>query len=523
MITPRGGALTLAVGLVVASGVEALTHVAFADARRATERSGRTMAAVAERTLLDTATRARSTADALCRSLPVNADASGLAHWLDEAPAGLDVGVFDADHALVEALGSPRPFDRARGRSPHLATVERERESAVLAAGCHAAAFDVTVEATVDLALDPRFSGDSSPFRIELGREGRVTVPGLAWLEGENVAITLVELEPLPGAGSLTHTAAALLALLAMALTALAANRPRAAELDLDAAAERLRGSALTSALEHGGRGGASSTAFGRLTSELHDVQQRLARAERIAAWREIARRIAHEIKNPLTPIRMAIETLRKTYARQHPDFPEIFEESTRAVLDEVARLETIVTEFSRFARLARPKAQPTDLDELVDHVVSMFALPDAMRSGAETIERVTRSPAVGITLPADREQLVQVLINLVRNALDAASASRGAEGARVFIALERTSEGARIGVDDNGPGVPAEARDKIFEPYFTTKEQGTGLGLAISERIVGEHGGKMSVDRSTTLGGASVSFTLSARGPSAADESRRD
>ncbi|MFO0683271.1 MAG: ATP-binding protein [Sandaracinus sp.] len=268
---------------------------------------------------------------------------------------------------------------------------------------------------------------------------------------------------------------------------------------------------------------GATASAFNRMTRELKDTQHRLARAERIAAWRDIARRIAHEIKNPLTPIKMAMETVRKTRARQHPDFDEIFDESTKTVLEETARLEKIVTEFSRFARMPRPKAESLDVREVAEKVVAMHDLPAAAATLPEAAKGVRVELVAPERLPsvrADREQLTQVLVNLVQNACDAAREKQGDEGGRVVVSLARTEDdGIRVVVADNGPGIPVEARDAVREPYYTTKSHGTGLGLAIVDRIVSDHGGTLTLGDALELGGAAVTVVLRREGPAEESE----
>ncbi len=267
-----------------------------------------------------------------------------------------------------------------------------------------------------------------------------------------------------------------------------------------------------------------TQSAFNQMTRELARARARAVKAERIAAWRDIARRIAHEIKNPLTPIKMAIETMRKTFARQHPDFPEIFEESTRTVLEEVERMEKIVTEFSRFARLPRPQAARMSPLDVAVHVVSMHEVQNVAATHPDT----PRAPRVRLDIDpaleaqggprfvrADREQITQVLMNLVQNAIDAAVSKRGPEGANVLVRLAPGEGGAVVvEVHDDGPGIPEEERARIFEPYYTTKAHGTGLGLPICDRIVNDHAGTLTVEDSPLLGGACFVVTLSREGP---------
>jgi nitrogen fixation/metabolism regulation signal transduction histidine kinase len=236
--------------------------------------------------------------------------------------------------------------------------------------------------------------------------------------------------------------------------------------------------------------------AFNAMTSDLVQSRARLAQAERVAAWREVARRLAHEIKNPLTPIAMGVETLRDALERKRPDFPEIFEEGTRAISDEVRRLKRIVDEFSRFARLPAPEKAPVAPEELVASALALFtAAPPG----------VTLTREVQPDLPqvlADRDQVLQVILNLVRNALDAL----GPRGGSLAVRASRTAGGVAFTVRDDGPGIAPADQARVFEPYFTTKEGGTGLGLAIARRIAEEHGGTLEVDSTP---GAGAAFTL--------------
>jgi signal transduction histidine kinase len=226
--------------------------------------------------------------------------------------------------------------------------------------------------------------------------------------------------------------------------------------------------------------------AFNAMTTELADSKEKLVQAERVAAWQDIARAIAHEIKNPLTPIQMSVETLRKAHAARHAEFGDIFEESTRTVLEEVARLKRIVSEFSQFARLPRPAMQPLDVNEVVAAAVAIYK--GHVRVVSELADDLPR-------VAADRDQLTQVILNLLENARDAV-ASKGSDESlgRITVRTRRAAAGTvELEVEDNGPGFDAALHTKLFEPYFTTKTSGTGLGLAIARRIVVEHGGRIS------------------------------
>lgn len=242
--------------------------------------------------------------------------------------------------------------------------------------------------------------------------------------------------------------------------------------------------------------------AFNQSIADLTALRRRLAATERIAARREIARRVAHEIKNPLAPIRTAIETLRRLRARDDPAFDEYFEEASRTVLEEVARISNIVSEFTRFARLPPPNPEPFDVVDSVRGVVNLHR--------SDGVEIRFDADRIG-PLNADSDQVKQVVTNLVQNALDA-SAQR--ERPRVAVVLKRgPGETLTLRVEDNGPGVAPAMRSKLFEPYNTTKPHGTGLGLAIVQRIVVEHGGDI-VYRDADGGGAVFEVTLPLAGP---------
>ncbi len=244
------------------------------------------------------------------------------------------------------------------------------------------------------------------------------------------------------------------------------------------------------------------AASFNQAIADLTAMRRRLAATERIAARREIARRVAHEIKNPLAPIRASVETLRRLRARSDPAFDEYFDEATRTVLDEVTRINTIVSEFTRFARLPPPNPEPMALAEAVQHVVSLHGRGDV---------RIDLDAQPCPTVRADRDQIIQVLTNLVQNAIDAAATSREP---RVGLTLApRGKDHVQIVVRDNGPGVAPEMRDRLFEPYATTKATGTGLGLAIVERIVFEHGGEITHGEAPG-GGAVFTVTLPVGGP---------
>lgn len=238
--------------------------------------------------------------------------------------------------------------------------------------------------------------------------------------------------------------------------------------------------------------------AFDTMLNDLAEARSRLAAASRLAAWREVAKRVAHEVKNPLAPIRAAVETLRRLRARQDPAFDEYFDEASRTVLDEVHRISTIVTEFTRFARLPPPHPKSMDVAEVVRSVVSLHE-----HTHPKVKLRVHDGQSVNVE--ADRDQVVQILTNLVQNACDATAESGGGT---VTLELRDGDPMAKILVRDDGSGVAAGFEERLFVPYATTKETGTGLGLAISQRIAHEHGGDLRYVGSG-LGSRGATFEL--------------
>jgi two-component system nitrogen regulation sensor histidine kinase NtrY len=210
-----------------------------------------------------------------------------------------------------------------------------------------------------------------------------------------------------------------------------------------------------------------------------------LVRAQKVAAWREVARRLAHEIKNPLTPIQLSAERMQRHFAQAPEATRALIDECTSTIVAEVESLKALVDEFSQFARMPAPRAVPTDLNALVAEAVALY---EGLLSEVEI--RTDLSPSLR-RVTVDPEQIRRVIINLVDNAIEAMN-RRGA------IDIETSRDGAnslvRLVVADNGPGIPAGERDKLFLPYYSTKQRGSGLGLAIVRRIVAEHGGSIDV-----------------------------
>ena len=222
---------------------------------------------------------------------------------------------------------------------------------------------------------------------------------------------------------------------------------------------------------------------FNEMVSALSAAEESALRAERVAAWREMAQHLAHELKNPLTPIQMSIETLQRARARpdRAADFDRLFTESAQVILDEVTRLKSIVSEFSRFARLPAPSFQSVDVVDLCEAAAKLYD---------NTIPLTRELVAEPVLARADRDQLQQVLVNLLENAREAV-----ADVAAPRVVMRAQRRGARVIIEilDNGLGIDPAIRDRLFQPYATSKAGGTGLGLALVHRIVTEHGGTVT------------------------------
>ncbi|HUK37426.1 MAG TPA: ATP-binding protein, partial [Vicinamibacterales bacterium] len=210
-----------------------------------------------------------------------------------------------------------------------------------------------------------------------------------------------------------------------------------------------------------------------------------LIRAQKVAAWREVARRLAHEIKNPLTPIQLSAERMRRHFAGRPPADRALVDECAATIVGEVESLKGLVDEFSQFARMPSPRTVPTDVAALVTDTLTLY------NGIFADIAIVTRfAPSVPL-VRLDVEQIRRVVINLVDNAIEAME--RKGEIV-VETALDVVNNVVRIVIADNGPGIPASEREKLFLPYYSTKRRGSGLGLAIVRRIIAEHGGSIEV-----------------------------
>ncbi len=217
-----------------------------------------------------------------------------------------------------------------------------------------------------------------------------------------------------------------------------------------------------------------------------------LLKAQKVAAWQEVAQRIAHEIKNPLTPIQLSTERLRKKFSEHSQDFDEIFDEATGTIINEVNSLKTLVDEFSNFARFPSPRPSPQNLHEILNEVIRLYKA--AHRDVVFETRYVENLP----TLMLDREQWKRAFVNIFENAIEAMNG-----GGRLVISTlyDLKRHRVRLEIADNGAGIDPEDFDKLFLPYFSRKKSGTGLGLAIVNRIVNDHNGQIRITSNVPQG----------------------
>lgn len=222
---------------------------------------------------------------------------------------------------------------------------------------------------------------------------------------------------------------------------------------------------------------------FTAMTLRLKEAQRRLATTEKIAAWQAVGRKIAHEIKNPLTPIVISTDDLRRSYCEELPDFPRILDETTTTIKSEVNRLTRLLDEFVRFARMNPPALKDISPAKLLEPLTTLYRTE--LESGRLTFEsRSTRR-----TVSLDPETIQQVLVNLIKNGLESSP------DATVTLTLTDEPGHLIVTVADTGPGFPREFLTRSLEPYVSTKKGGSGLGLVISQRIIHDHGGTMELE----------------------------
>jgi two-component system nitrogen regulation sensor histidine kinase NtrY len=328
---------------------------------------------------------------------------------------------------------------------------------------------------------------------IGLDSQGRIDLPNrvasellgldLMSLIGRNLAEAVPEFAPLIEAA------------------AAAPERARTAEVQIGPAAARRTLLVRISADLLGGATDGFVVTFDDITT--------LQAAQRKAAWADVARRIAHEIKNPLTPIQLAAERLKRRFAREISSDPDTFVQCADTIVRHVGDIGRMVDEFSAFARMPQPVIRPEDIGRVVREAL---VLP---RQARPQIAWSTDIPAQGPLAPCDRRLLGQALTNLLQNAADAVAMrprESREDGGAIAVTVREAEGEVRISVTDDGVGLPQQDRDRLTEPYVTHKPKGTGLGLAIVKKIMEDHGGRLILEDRVDGPGAVATLVLPTR-----------
>ena len=238
---------------------------------------------------------------------------------------------------------------------------------------------------------------------------------------------------------------------------------------------------------------GELAVSFNRMTEDLAQQKDRTLQAERVAAWRELARRLAHELKNPLFPLQVTVENLMRAKQKAPEIFEEVFHEGTATLLAEINNLKAIIGRFSEFSKMPQPQRQPTQVNEVVRSVLRVFHAQ--LQEKNQIAVRTNLAEALP-EISADPDLLHRALQNLVLNAIDAMP-----QGGELAIRTATLGDRVEISVSDTGSGLTQEECGRLFTPYYTTKQHGTGLGLAIVQSVVSDHGGKISVESTKEKG----------------------
>ncbi|HNI10822.1 MAG TPA: ATP-binding protein, partial [bacterium] len=241
--------------------------------------------------------------------------------------------------------------------------------------------------------------------------------------------------------------------------------------------------------------------ALNQMVQNLRDEQQRILQLEKTATWREMAQRMAHEIKNPLTPIQLTIQQIKDSYAGNDEKYRKLLTECTTIIEEEIETLRNLTKEFSDFARMPVVVLKPSSLNKLIEDIILMYA---AIPFEKKLDDRLP-------FIPLDTEAFKRVLINLIDNALAAVS---NKQDRLIRIATIDVNTHVQLIIADNGYGIPKSNLERIFEPHFSTKTTSMGLGLAIVKKIIEEHQGTISVDSIENLG-TTFTITLPKENPS--------
>ena len=346
------------------------------------------------------------------------------------------------------------------------------------------AAFGANYLILTGYQLDPEVSSEIEALQKNLTMYRRLGV--YAWLSQRSLWI-------FAGIWSVT------LALLSFFLAALVSRGIARPIVDLESAMGKISGGDLSHRVVPAGTREVRflGNAFNRMAEEVQSNRRALLRAERLAAWREVARAVAHEIRNPLTPIQFALQRLRDEARRPEPPRTDVIEESVDAILREVQSLQEFATAFSAVAQLPEPKPAPCDLIVLAEDVARLY-------QGSSPVQfRVEAERPVPVAW-ADTGQIQRVLVNLIKNALESMD-GKGSITLRVRRDAEDGATGDAVGVvlevEDSGPGMDPATLERAAHPGFTTKSTGSGLGLTLVQRIVEQHGGRFALESSPGVG----------------------
>ncbi|NUN49963.1 MAG: HAMP domain-containing protein, partial [Candidatus Brocadiae bacterium] len=334
--------------------------------------------------------------------------------------------------------------------------------------------------------------GDSMVFTETEGFRGLSGSAG--WYAGNRTRKVTLAVPEAPGppspesgrAASLALGGCTLIALLLWPVSALVARRISGPVAALTRAAERIEEGDLAARVEVPAEGEVADlvAAFNRMTEGLARGRDALARAERERAWREMARQVAHEIKNPLTPLKLALQNLRAAWRAKDPAFGEQLEESVDLTVNQIDILARIATDFSQFAGRPRRTVLPLDLNVILREVLDLF------RPTAAGITIVEDCEEGLLPVPADRAEMIRVFTNLVKNAVQAMPS-----GGMLTATTRNEGTEVEVRIRDTGAGIPEEVRPRMFEPYFSTKSEGTGLGLGIVRRVLDDMGGRIAFE----------------------------
>jgi nitrogen fixation/metabolism regulation signal transduction histidine kinase len=214
---------------------------------------------------------------------------------------------------------------------------------------------------------------------------------------------------------------------------------------------------------------------------ELEQTAEQLAKSERESAWRDMAKQVAHEIKNPLTPMKLSIQQMMRVFEKENPAAKEKVDRLANSLIEQIDGLTRIANEFSNFAKMPSPLLEKVELVDIIKNVISIFE-QEAVVINFESSHNI-------IELQADKDQLIRAINNLLQNSIQAFDSKK--DGV-IKISIEVEDDFCKISIKDNGKGIPADRQNKVFVPYFTTKSTGTGIGLSITKQIIENHNGKI-------------------------------